>query len=232
VADIGVLIQFRRGGKLVKTKVLLLQSKRLYPSEEAYDESTRADYEIGFARLFRESTSFNAVTKPRTFTFGDSSKYEALHVKGRQFDAIEAYQAGTGIPIHYMLYHPNRIPSEVVLPRIAKERKQPAKLVVGARVLPATQLHDAIRHLPKDHSPSFALVKPLRSTPPAKTDTGPGWLVEEFIADLAVDCKVGYVAKIAGDIGLDRVFTRRAGPISAAFAVTIDAPPDADLDAD
>jgi hypothetical protein len=65
----------------------------------------------------------------------------------------------------------------------------------------------------------------LEATPQAKTANAPGWLVEEFIADLAVECKVGHVAASQSDAGLLRVFNRRSGPISAAIAVTFDAPP-------
>lgn len=226
IADIGVLLQFRRGGKLLKSKVLLLQSKRLYPSEEAYDEDTVAEYEMGFARLFREDTSFGAVTQPRTFSYGDSSHYAALLAHAHQHKAIEEYEAGTGIPVYYMLYHPRRVPLKVVLPRVV-DKEKPEKLVVGARVLPSKQLHAAMKDLPENQSPTWKQVKPLRPTPRARTTSGPGWLVEEFIADLAIDCKVGHVAQSANDVGLSNVFYRRAGPISAAFAVTFDAPPSA-----
>jgi|SRR5580658_4865430 hypothetical protein len=65
IADIGVLIQFRRAGKLLKSKVLLLQSKRLYPTEQEYDEDERADYEIGFARLFSGDGHFPSIAAPR-----------------------------------------------------------------------------------------------------------------------------------------------------------------------
>jgi hypothetical protein len=38
VADIGVLVMFREAGKLRRTKVALLQSKRLYPDEQEFEE--------------------------------------------------------------------------------------------------------------------------------------------------------------------------------------------------
>jgi hypothetical protein len=66
VADIGVLIHFRQAGKLLKSKIALLQSKRLYAVEEEYDEDQKVDYEIGFARLFRGSTSLEAITSRLT----------------------------------------------------------------------------------------------------------------------------------------------------------------------
>jgi len=50
IADIGVLVVFRRKGVVQYTKIALLQSKRLYPIEaEAPAEDHPLDYEIGFA---------------------------------------------------------------------------------------------------------------------------------------------------------------------------------------
>ena len=51
VADIGVLLFLRRAGKLVRSKVALFQSKRLYPDSGDIDEEEAADYHVGFARL-------------------------------------------------------------------------------------------------------------------------------------------------------------------------------------
>jgi hypothetical protein len=44
VADIGVLVMFRRKGKLYKSKSALLQSKRLYPNEQPFEEDEPVDY--------------------------------------------------------------------------------------------------------------------------------------------------------------------------------------------
>jgi len=54
--------------------------------------------------------------------------------------------------------------------------------------------------------------------------TPPGWLIEEFVADLAIDCKVGHATERFDDEGLRQLFFNRSGPISAAIAVTFDAP--------
>jgi hypothetical protein len=230
IADIGVLLQFRRQGKVIKTKILLLQSKRLYPAEEAYEEDERADYEIGFARLFREDASFAAITAPRRFTFQDESRYAALLVGDGQYEAIDSYETQYGIPVHYLLYHPLSVPSETTMPLMAETGPEPP-LVVGARVLPAAQLRQALGGRPKGYAPSWGEIKTLQALPQARTASAPGWLVEEFIADLAVECKVGHVAQSQNDAGLFRVFNRRSGPISAAIAVTFDAPPSASIGA-
>jgi hypothetical protein len=67
------------------------------------------------------------------------------------------------------------------------------------------------------------LIVPKPNTP---TKDGPGWRLEEFVADLLLQCKTGYIAEKESDPGLDAVFRRRTGPIAAAIAITLDAPPD------
>jgi hypothetical protein len=51
IADIGVLLFIRRGGRIARSKVALLQSKRLYPTTNQVREEHLIDYMTGFARL-------------------------------------------------------------------------------------------------------------------------------------------------------------------------------------
>ena len=233
IADIGVLLQFRRGGKLVKSKVLLLQSKRLYPTEEVFDEDSHFEYRLGFSRLFREDTAFRAVTAPRTFSFQDASKYEALKVGDGQYVAIKDYETQYNIPVYYLLYHPVRIPSTTVLPRAAgAPPRTDEDDFVGARVIPAGQVRSVLANRQGGYQPAWADFQTQVGSPAAKTSRTPGWLVEEFIADLGVDCKVGHIASSASDPGLFRIFNQRTGPISSAIAVAFDAPPGTALEGD
>lgn len=73
-------------------------------------------------------------------------------------------------------------------------------------------------------------MKELRPEPWSPEGSPPGWLVEHFVADLAIGCQVGYVAAKENDPGLFRIFNRRSGPISAAIAITFDAPPGVDIE--
>jgi len=223
IADIGVLILFRRGGKLVKTKVALLQSKRLYPVEQEYDEAERLDYEIGFARLFHTDSRLDAVVGPRVFAFTDDSTYTALKSKDEQDKAIVAYEKQSGIPVYYLLYHPAHVPYETEIPRVPNGVAE-EPVVLGARVLPSQDVRNVTRSKPKGYLPRFGDIKILSPTPSAPTVTPPGWLVEEFVADLAIDCKVGHATERFDDEGLRQLFFNRSGPIAAAIAVTFDAP--------
>jgi hypothetical protein len=223
VADIGILLNFRRRGHFVKSKVLLLQSKRLYPREEKYDEDELSDYEIGFAQLFRGAESYDAISTPRMFAFRDDSRYEALKVGDDQYGAISDYEQRTGIPVYYMLYHPPVIPFSTVIPRLAIDVDS-EQLSLGTRVLPSMLMRAALSEKAPGYKPSFGDVKCLSLELSTPTDMPPGWLLEEFIADLALDCKVGHVATKEADASLREVFYRRTGPIAAAVAVTFDIP--------
>ena len=110
VADVGIIVQFRQVGKLVRSKIGLLQSKRLYPTKQEFEEDKPIDYLMGFGRLYEDADSFLQVTHPRTFSFDRSSQYKALVVANRQWNTIHQYEEHHGIPVHYLLYHPLRIP--------------------------------------------------------------------------------------------------------------------------
>src|SRR5687768_15019105 len=51
VADIGLIVRFRRLGELLRTKIVLLQSKRLYPRESEFVEAHGLARPGGFGYL-------------------------------------------------------------------------------------------------------------------------------------------------------------------------------------
>jgi hypothetical protein len=225
IADIGVLLVFRRAGKVVRTKVLLLQSKRLYPAEQEYDEDELADYEIGFARLHSGDGYFPSITEPRVFAFANDSRYQALKVEDRQYQSVREYEERERVPVFYLLYHPPRVPHRVEVP-LAGGAPTLKRVKVGARVLPAKDLRASLAGKPTDYTPTYGDLSGIRAAP-VLAEAGPGWLVERFIADLAVECRLGHVAVKENDRGLYLIFNRRSGPIAAALSFTFDAPPGA-----
>jgi hypothetical protein len=50
-----------------------------------------------------------------------------------------------------------------------------------------------------------------------------GWRLEQFVVDLLLECETGYIASGLSDRGLNYIFNRRTGPISAVLALTVDA---------
>lgn len=112
IADIGLLVVYRQGGKVLRSKVALLQSKRLYPNEQDLDEETPLDYMAGFGRLFHSDDDWSAITQPRSFAFTEDSRYRALMTGDTQYKAITSYETQRNIPIYYLLYNPARSPRQ------------------------------------------------------------------------------------------------------------------------
>jgi hypothetical protein len=224
IADIGFLVLFRQAGQLIRSKVALLQSKRLYPDELELEEDTPLDYMQGFGRLMSSDEDWGRVLQPRTFTFSEQSRYRALISGVSQYQAIASYEQQRDIPVYYLLYNPLRIPSTAVMPIMAGREVPQLALEVGCRVVPAQQLRIVMDREQAGRSPAYGQ---LRDSLPAPFDTATyaaGWPLEHFVVDLVLDCQAGYVAAGPNDNGLDYLFNRRSGPISAALAVTIDAP--------
>lgn len=224
IADIGLLIVFRRGGKTVLTKVALLQSKRLYPVEENFNEDHPAYYTLGFGRLLKPDDSFAAVAAPRALSFDQTSRYKALRVEDKQYDAIRQYEKKHKIPLHYLLYHPLTIPWSVVLP-VVDAKMAATACEVGCRVVPASDVRKALKNHDANYSPLLGDLQFLLPPPFTEQANAAGWRLEDFVTELVLTCKEGYVAEdVRQDEGLFQIFNRRSGPIAAAIAITFDAP--------
>jgi hypothetical protein len=203
-----VLVVVRDQGKVTHVKVAAFQSKRLYANEvKAETELDRADYSIGFARLFRGNGSPEAIFGKRSFSFEPTSRYRALHVGDAQWLAIAGYEA-TNFPVHYLLYHPPRMPWTAQLPLEELVPEEPP--VLGARIMRASDIRSASASREAGYQPSFA-----------ELDVKNAWTLESFIADELLACREGKLTA-ENDVTLSSLFYRRSGPISAAIAVTID----------
>jgi hypothetical protein len=228
IADIGVLVVFRRAAVVQQTKIALLQSKRLYPVEaQTTAEDHALDYIVGFGRLLPAEQEYRSAVKARTFSFLENSRYRALEYGDGQYQAILSYENDTAVPVHYLLYNPLQLPVTVTYPVEADAPKlQLRSEPIGARVISAVSLDTELKQqqLGAGDNPAFNQI--FASTTPS---TSPPWPLEYFIADLVLSCKEGHVAGAnpMEDEPLLTVFNRRSGPISAAIAITIDAPAEA-----
>ncbi len=224
IADIGLLVVFRQGGNVLRSKVALLQSKRLYPDEQELDEDSPIDYMIGFGRLFHSDDDWAAVTAPRSFGFTEESRYKALMTGVTQYNAIASYERQRNIPVYYLLYNPWQIPSSTLLP-LTSEHEMSGPCEVGCRVVPASQLRNALVGRADGYSPAYGELRSSLGDPFAPQVHPAGWRLEHFVVDLVLECDTGYIAQSRSDEGLNYVFGRRNAPISAAVAITLDAPP-------
>jgi hypothetical protein len=223
IADIGFLVLFRQAGKLIRSKVALLQSKRLYPDELEWDEDSPLDYMIGFRRLFKENDEWADVTAARSFSFTPKSRYKALMTGVRQYTAIAQYETARNIPVYYMLYQPWQVPHTVVFP-LTNDFQVTGACEVGCRIVPARKLREALDDQPEGYSPAYGELRTVLDIPFDTDQHRGGWRMEHFAVDLLLECEAGYIANSPSDGGLNYLFNRRTGPISAALAITIDAP--------
>jgi hypothetical protein len=217
VADLGMLVTFRRAGRLLRTKSVLLQSKRLYPVEAEFVEDRGLTRHGGYGSLLNRSEMTASV--PRSFHFNDNCRYKALQVGDDQWRAIEGYESHFGIPVHYLLYHPSELPHQQTIPvRIpVLPRATPSPL--ASRVLRAAELRARAAGQPRNSAPSYADLSRGASL---------GWRLQEFVRDEVLTCREGYVSDHPQvDEGLNRVFTQRGAPIAAAIRIDIDLPEEA-----
>jgi hypothetical protein len=220
VADIGFLVIFRDRGKVLRIKVGLLQSKRLYPIERKQLPDFKEKFQVGFATLLKTPEAFRVLASGRTFSFTDDSAYAAMAVGDEQEKALAAYSKMSGIPVYYLLYNPARIPWTATVP--ATKLAPYPNVKVGCRVVGAAHLRTALAGKADGYHPTFGDVI-AAGEPFVGTHRG-GWRLEHFVADLLMQCREGHVVTGETDHVLENLFYRRSGPIAAAIAVTVEAP--------
>lgn len=225
VADIGFLVMMRTVTKLVRSKVALLQSKRLYALEaipETEEEIMRY-YRRGFGRMYQPDELFAEMTKPRLFRFDEDCKYLALAKGSHQWEIIEQYEQSKEIPVYYLFHNPSVVPLSVPVPHSDAE-PIPKRSEVGCRVVPCRHVRQMMASASDNESPSYGQIVRNLPAPFGAPEHAGGWRLEHFVVELLLRCKTGRVTDIRNDRGLYEVFNRRSGPIPAAIAITIDAP--------
>jgi hypothetical protein len=215
IADLGLIVNFRQAGTLLRTKVVLLQSKRLYPREAEFTEDLGLTRPGGFGSLMQQSLP--ATIGPRVFRFDHSCRYRALQVGDGQWQAIAKYESEFGLPVHYMLYHPRAIPSEATIPVVLPIVPNSDPLIVGVRVISATSMRSLTETFPRNYAPSFGELQ--------GDSTQPGMRLPDFVIGEVLACREGYVADDGiQNPGLQRVFNQRNAPIAAAVRIDINLP--------
>ena len=150
-----MFVFFMRAGKLVRQKVALLQSKRLYPTSGDIDYIEEYDYRIGMARLAQRDKDAPSMMAQRSFVFGETSRYGALHAHDNQYEAISEYTKRHLAPVYYLFYNPPTLPLLVQVPltrRVAVEWDP----ILGSRVVPFRRITDILGEEKKGYSPTIA----------------------------------------------------------------------------
>src|SRR5882724_1446513 len=210
VADVGVLLFVRSGGRIIRSKVALLQSKRLYPSNNRVREEHRIDYEAGFARLADPEDLARSIAVQAEFEFTPECQYGALVTGSDQVKAIGAYERENKLSIHYQLYNPWAVPFMQRIP-LSSYGPPEGEMTLGVRVVPAARMHQFLATRVDGHRPTLSEVHAILGV-----ENQPGWPLEDFAADLFLGCKEGNLFENIGDARIQNLFYRRTGPIAAA----------------
>src|SRR5260370_39282754 len=109
------MVFFRGGGKVLRSKLAFLQSKKLYARPlklQEYDPYFR----VGMGRLLVTEDEHSELVQPKLLKYTEASRYRALKLGSKQQGAIEAFSARFGVAIHYLLYNPSVIPWGIKTP--------------------------------------------------------------------------------------------------------------------
>ena len=215
VADIGVVIEYRNRSKPVGRKLVLLQSKRLYPKNFEVTELDDHDYELGLGLVTGENSKEVPVFSEIKYEFNQNSSYGALRANSKQCNVIQDHFAETNIPVYYMLYNPVVVPWYVSYPSSRDQICLP-KRTLGTRVISASEVHSIL--LSKYSANTPLKLADLLGVEPAGSY---GLSLEDFF-DGSIRCQWGYPYSQEQDIPLRKLFSRKSGPIFCIVKIAIE----------
>lgn len=214
VADIGIMMFFRNKGRVVRSKLVMLQSKKLYASSVAH-EADDSFLRYGLGRLLESEEEHNSKIKGKKFKFKNTSRYLALKKSDIQQETMEAFQKRFQTTLYYLFYNPSKIPHEIESP--LQEIPAVEENVVGCRVVPKEELDLAIKPNSQKYSPSYSDI--LNFT---NENIGAGYRLEHFIADRMLQCKAGMIDDTRNFEEMQRLMRSKTAPMSAVISVTFD----------
>lgn len=213
-ADIAILVFVYRRDALIAKKIGLLQSKRLFPTNQDVDDEDEIGFLHGMNAFIRREGHQAAASLNRSYRFDETCTYAAIQAGDRQTGLIDNLNREFGKAVFYLLYNPPQLPYSVSYP--LRQRIRVNEMPVGNRVVDADDVHRALSGLSEGASPSFDLLRSACGTR--------DWPLETWAADLLLTCQVG---RQFDDNNYDRVryfLERRSGPIGAALAASITLP--------
>ena len=219
VADIGLMIIFRRNGKIVRSKMVFLQSKKLYPDSIKYidiDPYLRD----GMGRLLVTEKEHLEIVKARLVKFEEKSKYKAFKKNNDQQRAMSSFEERFKVDMYYLFYNPMIIPHDIKTPLEDQPELNDNK--IGCRVVVKKQLDEALLIHPDNYTPSFGDVKYMLTGDHLSSNHEAGWRLEHFVIDLVMGCKQGLIDESPNFNTLQALMSQKSSPISAALSITVD----------
>jgi hypothetical protein len=218
VSDLGLMAIFRRGGKIERSKLTFLQSKKLYASPLKFKESDPY-HRQGMGRLLVTEDEHQEIVASKLLKYSETSRYRALKRGSEQQNAMREFSARHGIGIHYLLYNPSVIPWQIKTP--VEQVPSIPDNKVGCRVVPKPVVEGMLGKEP-GYSPSYADVrKEFATTYRDGADTG-GWRIEGFICDHFITGNEGLVDNSPNFRTVTNLLNQKSSPISSALSITFD----------
>jgi len=213
-ADIAILVFVYRRDTLVAKKIGLLQSKRLFPTNQDVEDEDEIGFLHGMNAFIRRDGHQAAAALHRTYTFDETCTFAAIQAGHRQIGLIDTLNQEFGKAVFYLLYAPPELPYTVNYP--LNQRIHVGEMPVGNKVVDADNVHIALTGLSEGQSPSFSLLE--------SACAGRDWPLETWVADLLLTCQVGQQFDDSNDDRVRYFLERRSGPIGAALAASITLP--------
>ncbi|MDO3627658.1 hypothetical protein [Mucilaginibacter sp. BT774] len=219
VADIGLILVFRRKGKILRSKMVYLQSKNLYADPLKYNESVEERY-YGLGSLLMPEQYHNELVADKVYMFTTKSKYQAFSVESEQQQAMKAFQDKFKMTMHYMLYNPLTIPMTMSVP-YNFNIEVPHENEVGCRIMRKDHLAEALKSYGKGYIPTYGDISNLLPIEFYGEHTA-GWKLEYFIADLMMQCKEGIIDDSPNFETLYNMMSRKDRIMSTGVMFTFD----------
>jgi hypothetical protein len=218
VADIGLMAIFRRAGKIQRSKLTFLQSKKLYASPLKLQEFDPY-HRMGMGRLLVTEEEHRELVQSKLLKYTETSRYRALQLGSEQQTAMHEFSTRYGIGIHYLLYNPSVIPWQIKTP--VEQVPSIPENNVGCRVIPK-RLVDNMASKEARHSPSYADIGRAFAKEFAGSSDTAGWRIEGFICDHFITGAEGLVDDSPNFQTMIGLLNQKSSPISSALSITFD----------
>lgn len=223
VADIAIMMIFRRSRRVLRSKIVLIQSKKLYADPLHYkEEEDPRIRQFGLGRLLVSDEEHQEIIAKRQLSFDDKSIYGAFKKDSRQQNAMQHFQQRFSTPMFYMFYNPWNIPHTVTMP--LEEQLEFTNNKIGMRIVPKDYLDSALSEYKKGYSPSFKDLRDRLLGEFTREEFSGGWRLEYFVSNLMIDCKQGLIDDSPNFDHLVDLMQQKRRPMSAAISITFDSP--------
>lgn len=219
VADLGLMVIFRKKGKIIRSKLAFLQSKKLYANTlklRAFDPY----YRQGMGRLLVTDEEHAEFMQSKLLKYTDNSKYQALTIGSEQEDVMRSFSDRFDVKVYYLFYNPCTIPWEIqspveTLPEIPENQ-------IGIRVIPKLALDRALSTYEHKYSPTYGDIKYQLEGVFYDKQHEAGWRLEYFINELFIGCREGLIDDSPNFETLISLLNQKSSPISSALSITFD----------